>query len=225
MAVAGRDPSALPFADRADAGRRLAGLLELERDPRTLVVGLPRGGVVVAAEVAHALGAPLEVVTVRKVCHPRQPELAIGAVTHGDGLYLRSSEGLPEREVTAAVTRAFERAAELERALRTGRPAPDLRGRILVVVDDGLTTGATMIATLRWARARGAARVVAAFPVGTAQSMALVRAECDGVVCPNVLPDLKAVGCWYRDFEQVETAEVMRLLAVGRPEAPAAGDA
>ena len=218
------DASALPFADRADAGRRLARELESERDPRTVVVGLPRGGVVVAAEVARALGAPLEVVAVRKVSHPRQPELAIGAVTHGGGLYLRSSEGLPERQVVAAVARARERAAELDVALRPGRPEPDLHERIAVVVDDGLATGATLIAALRWARAKGAARVVAAFPVGAAQSMALVRAECDRVVCPNVLPDLGAVGYWYRDFEQVETAEVLRLLAAARPVPVAGGD-
>ena len=218
MALIGRDPSALPFADRADAGRRLARALESERDPRTVVVGLPRGGVVVAAEVARVLGAPLEVVAVRKVGHPRQPELAIGAVTHGGRLYLRSSEGLSAREVAAAVDRASERAAELDQALRAGRPEPDLRGRSAIVVDDGLATGATMIAALRWARAIGAARVVAAFPVGAAQSMSLVRAECDSVVCPHVLPDLGAVGRWYRDFEQVETAEVVRLLALPPPE-------
>ena len=217
-------PTALPFADRADAGRRLARELESERDPRTVVVGLPRGGVAVAAEVARALGAPLEVVAVRKVGHPRQPEFAIGAVTHGGRLYLRSSEGLSEREVAAAVARASERAAELDQTLRRGGPGPDLRGRIAVVVDDGLATGATMIAALRWARAEGAARVVAAFPVGAAQSMALVRAECDRVVCPNVLPDLGAVGYWYRDFEQVETAEVLRLLAAARPAARAGVD-
>ena len=218
------DASAFPFADRADAGRRLARELQSERDPRTVVVGLPRGGVAVAAEVAHALDAPLEVVAVRKVGHPRQPEFAIGAVTHGGRLYLRSSEGLSEREVAAAVARASERAAELDQTLRRGRPGPDLRGRIAVVVDDGLATGATMIAALRWARAEGAARVVAAFPVGAVQSMALVRAECDRVVCPNVLPDLGAVGYWYCDFEQVETAEVLRLLAAARPAAPAGVD-
>ena len=224
MAVPPPEASALPFADRADAGRRLARELETERDPRTVVVGLPRGGVVVAAEVARALGAPLEVVAVRKVGHPRQPELAIGAVTHGGGLYLRDSEGLPERDVAAAVARASERAAELEQALRAGRPEPDLNGRIAVIVDDGLATGATMVAALRWARAQGAARVVAAFPVGAAQSMALVRTECDRVVCPNVLADLGAVGYWYRDFEQVETAEVLRLLAAARPVPVAGGD-
>lgn len=215
--------SALPFADRADAGRRLARELESERDPRTVVVGLPRGGVVVAAEVARALAAPLEVVSVRKVGHPGQPEFAIGAVTHGGGLYLRSSEGLPEREVAAAVERASQRAAELDQALRQGRPELDLRGCTAVIVDDGLATGATMIASLRWARAKGAARVVAAFPVGAAQSMALIRAECDRVVCPNILSDLGAVGYWYRDFDQVETAEVLRLLAEAGPAAPAGG--
>lgn len=200
------------FRDRVDAGRQLAPLLEGERGPGTVVVGLPRGGVPVAAEVARALGAPLDVVAVRKVGHPWQPEYAIGAVTSGGGLVLRGRDGLTEEEVERAVTGARLRAEGLDRELRRGRPAPDLAGRTVVLVDDGLATGATMLAAVRWARAQQAGRVVVAVPVGAASSVRALAAEADAVVCPYALRDFGAVGYWYADFGQVATAEVLRLL-------------
>lgn len=201
------------FAGRADAGRRLAPLLEGERGPGTVVVGLPRGGVAVAAEVARALGAPLEVVAVRKVGHPWQPEYAIGAVTAGGGLVLRGRDGLTEAEVATAVERARARAEELDRELRAGRPAIPLAERTALLVDDGLATGATMLAAVRWARAQRAARVVVVVPVGAADSLRAFESEADAVVCPHALADFGAVGFWYADFGQVETGEVLRLLA------------
>jgi predicted phosphoribosyltransferase len=201
------------FADRRDAGRVLARALADEQGPDTVVVGLARGGVVVAAEVAHALGLPLDVVAVRKVGHPWQPEYALGAVAPGGGVYVRDPGGLTEAELAEQVERAEARAAELDRALHTGRREPiPLAGRTCLLVDDGLATGATMIAAVRWARSRGAARVVAAVPVGAAQSAAMLREEADAVVCPHELFDLGAVGFWYRDFGQVDDAEVAALL-------------
>lgn len=204
------------FADRVDAGRQLARELEGERGPDTVVLGLARGGVVVAAEVARALGAPLDTIAVRKVGHPWQPELAIGAVTPGGGLYLRGRRGRALPDVDAAVEEALVRADELDAELRGGRLLPDLFGRTVIVVDDGVATGATMIASLRWVRGCVARRVVAAVPVGAPEGLAAIRHEADSVVCPFAPADFEAVGNWYARFAQVETAEVVALLAEGR---------
>ncbi len=194
------------FDDRRDAGLLLARALAGERD--AVVVGLARGGVVVAAEVAHALGLPLDVVAVRKVGHPRQREYALGAVAPGGGFYLRDRDGL----TADALAAAQDDAEELDRTLHAGREPVPLDGRTCILVDDGLATGASMIAAIRWARARGASRVVAAAPVGARQSIAALREEADSVVCPHELDDLVAVGIWYRRFDQVGDAEVAALL-------------
>ena len=190
----------------------LARALAAEPLTDAMVVGLARGGVVVAAEVARELGLPLDVVAVRKVGHPFQPEYALGAVAPGGGVYIRDPGGLTEAELAAQVERAEASAAELDRTLHAGREPIPLAGRTCLLVDDGLATGATMIAAVRWARARGAARVVAAVPVGASQSAALLRDEADAVVCPHELADLVAVGLWYRSFGQVDDAEVAALL-------------
>ena len=200
------------FADRRDAGRVLARALETERGTDAVVVGLARGGVVVAAEVAQALGLPLDVVAVRKVGHPWQPEYALGAVAPGGGVYVRDPGGLTEEELAVQIARAEANAAELDRTLHAGREPIPLTGRTCLLVDDGLATGATMIAAVRWARSRGATRVVAAVPVGARQSTALLRDEADAVVCPHELADLVAVGLWYRSFGQVGDLEVAALL-------------
>ena len=201
------------FADRRDAGRVLAAALGDECRPGAVVVGLARGGVVVAAEVARVLGLPLDVVAVRKVGHPWQPEYALGAVApDDDGVYVRGPDGLGEAELAAAVEAAKTRAVELDRTLHAGRAPLPLEGRPCLLVDDGLATGATMIAAVRWARGRKAARVVAAVPVGAGQSAAVLRGEADAVVCPHELFDFGAVGFWYRAFDQVEDSEVVELL-------------
>ncbi len=199
------------FADRRDAGRVLAREIEGAGLAEGVVVGLARGGVVVAAEVAQALGLPLDVVAVRKVGHPWQPEYALGAVAPGGSVYVRDPGGLTEAELATQVEAAEARAAELDRTLHAGREPIPLAGRTCLLVDDGLATGATMIAAVRWARSRGAARVVAAVPVGAQQSAALLRGEADAVVCPHELADLVAVGLWYRAFGQVGDAEVAGL--------------
>jgi len=204
------------FADRRDAGRELAAALEAERGADTVVVGLARGGVEVAAEVARVLGAPLDAVAVRKVGHPWQPEYGIGAVTPGGGVYLRGPDGLSDEELAAVVEETQAKAAALDERLHAEHPALDLGGKTALLVDDGLATGATMIAALRWARAAGAARVVAALPVAAAASLATIRAESDGVVCPHALEAFLAVGFWYESFAQASDEEVIRFLAENR---------
>ncbi len=204
------------FTDRGHAGRALAAALEGERDPGVVVVGLARGGVEVAAEVARLLQAPLDVVAVRKVGHPWQPEYGIGAVTPGDGVYIRGHDGLTDQQVAAAVEDAKVKATVLDRRLHADIAPLSLTDKTVLVVDDGLATGATMIAALRWARAAGAARVVSAIPVAAAESIALIRREADELVCPHVLSPFVAVGVWYASFDQVSDQDVIRLLEKSR---------
>jgi putative phosphoribosyl transferase len=208
-------PGAAPlFEDRREAGRLLGAELR-DRWPGgdAVVIGLARGGVEVAAEVASALGAPLDVLAVRKVGLPWQPEYAIGAATPGDGVYLRSRGGLTRVEFEQAVAQAKRKAEALDARLRGKRPAVELRGVRAVLVDDGLATGATMFAAIRWARRRDARRVVVGVPVAAAQTVDLIRAQADEVVCLYELEDFGAVGLWYGDFTQVSDDEVVALLA------------
>jgi len=209
------------FRDRTAAGRELArallagGVLEGERGP-LVVVGLARGGVVVAAEVASALGAPLDALAVRKVGHPWHPEYAIGAVAPGGISFLRAHDGLTEVQVEAAVRKAEEQASALDARLHDAYPAPSLEGATCILVDDGLATGATMVAAVRWARAQGAERVVVAVPVGAPETVRRLEEEADEVVCLLVPVELWAVGAWYEDFRQVSDEEVLGLLAAAR---------
>jgi putative phosphoribosyl transferase len=200
------------FRDRRDAGRALARRLHAERIGDAVVVGLARGGVIVAAEVARELGLPLDALAVRKVRHPLQPEYGIGAVTPGGATYLRPPSGLSEAQVDAAVAHALAGADELERRIHLRRPAVDVAGRPCVLVDDGLATGGSMVAALRWARACGATMVVAAAPVAPPETVELLCAEADAVVCVELPGVLFSVGEWYEDFRQVEEEEVVELL-------------
>jgi len=196
------------YLDRADAGRAVARALSGVALDDPLVLGLARGGVPVAAQVAWALGAQLDVLVVRKVGHPEQPEYALGAVTADGTRYLREAgPGVEEAAERAALT-----AAGLEARLRAGVPAVPVTGRDVVLVDDGLATGSTVIAAARAMRRAGCRRLVIAVPVGPPETLALLRAEADEVVCPLVPRDLQAVGRWYRDFHQVDDEEVRRLL-------------
>jgi putative phosphoribosyl transferase len=208
------------FRDRSDAGRRLAEVLRPKDLDDAVVVGLARGGIVVAAEVASALHLALDVVAVRKVGHPLQPELAIGAVAPGDGVYLRGGDKLEPQERETVVQSAKQAAADLDRRLHWRSPPLDLRGRTALLVDDGLATGATMIAAARWARGAGAERVVAAVPVAAAQTIEVVSHEVDELVCPHPLEPFYAVGVWYESFEQVEDDEVIGLLEAARSAPP-----
>jgi predicted phosphoribosyltransferase len=204
------------FAGRAEAGRELAAALEAERGSELTVVGLARGGVAVAAEVASALGAPLDVMAVRKIGHPWQPEYAIGAVTPGDAVYVRGRDGLTDEQVAAAVEAARTRAAALDQILHAEHPALDLHGKTALVVDDGLATGASMFAALRWCRAAGAARRVAAAPVASLDSLGIVRAEADEVICLHAPAQFFAVSVWYEEFPAVEFDDVVQLVDANR---------
>ncbi|HSP70861.1 MAG TPA: phosphoribosyltransferase family protein [Gaiellaceae bacterium] len=208
------------FHDRTDAGHRLGALL-LARGPYELplALGLARGGVAVAAEVAQALGAPLDVIAVRKIGHPLQPEYAIGAVAPGGAVYVRGPDGLRPSQVDAAVEDASRRADELDAELHAGRAPLDPEGATAIAIDDGLATGATMIAACRWARSHGAATVVAAAPVVASACLALVRPEADEVVALAEQDPFVAVALWYAEFGAVSTDDVLRLLEARRPDA------
>ncbi|MGN6377653.1 MAG: phosphoribosyltransferase, partial [Gaiellales bacterium] len=165
------------FDDRRQAGTILAGHLAADLPGDGVVIGLARGGVVVAAEVARTLGWPLDALAVRKVGHPLQPEYAIGAVTPGGGTMLRQDVGLSEEQLAQALAAAREGAEQLDRRLHERRPARPVAGHTCLLVDDGLATGATMIAAARWAREAGAGRVVIAVPVGPPETLDLLRRE------------------------------------------------
>ena len=207
----------VPYADRADAGRVLASRLARRawRDP--LVLALPRGGVPVALEVGRELRAPVDVFVIRKLGHPRQPELGLGAVAEGgEPMYdprMLDAVGVGRAEL--AVVERRER-AELDRRVRTyrgGRPAPELAGRDVIVVDDGLATGSTARAALRALAARGPARLVLAVPVGAAETVADLRADGYDVEVPAAPLDFRAVGQWYTAFDQLTDRDVTRMLA------------
>lgn len=205
------------FVDRHDAGVRLAErLTELVTEKNVIVLGLPRGGVPVAFEVAQALGAPLDVIVVRKLGVPFQPELGFGALGEG-GVRVINPDVVRMADVTPAemaeVEKA-ERAEVLRRAQRfRGDHAPiDLAGRTVVIVDDGIATGGTARAACQVARARGAARVILAVPVGTPDTIASLREDADEVICLEAPAALWAIGVWYSDFTQTTDAQVVELL-------------
>lgn len=204
------------FANRADAGRRLAEKLHYLRGTDVVVVGLPRGGVPVAFEVAKSLEAPLDVIVVRKLGVPYQPELAMGAIGEGgvqifDTRVLRSTR--VDNDDIAAV--AQRERIELERRAETfrgERERPSLQGRTVIVVDDGIATGATMKAVLAELRRQHPTRLTAAVPCGPADTLNALEHLADEVVCPLVPPGFMAVGQWYRDFAQTTDDEVLALL-------------
>jgi putative phosphoribosyl transferase len=204
------------FADRREAGVRLAEAMAHLRDEDVVVLGIPRGGVEVAAVVAAALQAPLDVVIPRKVGAPGNPELGLGAVAEDVEVLdqhlirvLNVSESYLRREIAAQ----REEIARRSSAYRRGRPPVDLAGKVAVIVDDGVATGGTAVAALRWARAKGAKRVVLAVPVAPAEAVRRLGPEADEIVVLASPEPFYAVGQWYRSFPQIPDERVIELLA------------
>ncbi len=207
------------FADRTDAGRRLAARLGHLAGADPVVLALPRGGVPVGFEVAKALGAPLDVLLVRKIGAPFQPELAAGAVVDGaEPVLVRNEEvirayGIDEDWIAAEAARQLAEIERRRRLYRGDRPAPSVRGRTAILVDDGIATGTTVRAALRALAELGPRRRVLAVPVAPPDTIARLAREAEEIVVLEEPEWMAAVGQFYRDFTQTEDAEVVRLLA------------
>jgi predicted phosphoribosyltransferase len=208
----------VPFIDRFDAGRGLAQALAKYKGQRPVVLALPRGGVPVAAEIAIALQAPLDLILVRKLGVPMQPELAMGAVVDGTTpLVVRNDDviqmaGIEEQEFEAVCSREL---AEIERRRQRylgDRKRVDLADQTAIIVDDGIATGATMRAALRATRQRSPARLVLAVPVAPSDTIAALRQEADDVVCLEDYEAFGAIGLYYSDFRQISDEEVVETL-------------
>jgi predicted phosphoribosyltransferase len=214
------------FADRADAGRRLALALRSYRDRDPVVLALPRGGLPVAAEIASALAAPFDVVLVRKIGAPWQPELAMGALVEGDPPTITRNEailsaaGIDERAFAAATQRARAELEDARRRLLGDRPRATIAGRDAVLVDDGVATGATARAALQAIRRRGAKTVTLAVPVASHEALAALRGEADDVVCLAAPTCFGSVSQFYANFRQVEDEEAVAILARFSPTLP-----
>lgn len=205
------------FRDRSEAGRFLARLLDRYRGaPRVLVLALPRGGVPVAYEVALALQAPLDVFLVRKLGVPGQSELAMGAIASGGVMVLNDDILRQLRVSEAALERVVrEETRELERraaSYRGARAEPPIAGATVILIDDGLATGATMLVAIKAIRALGPERIVVAVPVATPETKSAVAQVADEIMCPLTPDPLHAVGAWYDDFSETEDDEVRLLL-------------
>src|SRR5258705_2912536 len=206
------------FRDRREAGRVLAEKLTTYANRADVIVlALPRGGVPVAYEVASALDKPMDVFVVRKLGVPGYEELAMGAVATGGVLVLNDQLvtrlGIPDHVIDVVATREQQELARRERLYRGGRSPPDVRGRTVILVDDGLATGATMHAPIQALRQQQSARIVVAVPTAAPQTCHELRAEVDEVICAITPEPFHAVGLWYRDFSQTTDEEVRDLLA------------
>jgi len=209
----------VPYYDRSDAGRVLAEALRPYSFDRPLILGVPRGGVVVAKEVARALEAPMDVIVTRKLGAPGQPEFAVGAVAPGGVLYLDRRSGWDERRLQTVIEREQ---TELRRRVELYRHTdvfPDVSDRDVIVVDDGIATGRTAFAALRAVRRAGANRVVLAVPVCPGDSVEQFGDAADEFICPCCPDDFFAVGEWYVHFDPVSDDQVLRCLGeMRRPE-------
>jgi len=209
------------YLDRGDAGKALAAALNKELDAdlasgKPLVLAIPRGGVPIGRDVASALDADLDLVVPRKLGAEGNPEYAIGAVMSDGTLYLNPealsiTRANPEY-IEAEKAREMKEAARRVDAYRGGRKEPALSGRVVIVVDDGIATGATMVVALRWVRSRGASMVVAAAPVAPPSTVAELRQEADRVICPHTPEPFYAIGAFYESFGQVSDEEVKEIL-------------
>jgi predicted phosphoribosyltransferase len=215
-----RSATDLPLTDRQEAGRRLATLLSSYERAAPVVLGLPRGGVVVAAEIATELHAPLDVLIVRKLGYPRHSELAIGAIAEGGYRWVDENLIATDRVAAAGLADVIAREeAELARRVdryRGGRDRVPLAGRTAVVVDDGLATGWTARVALEAVRAAGANRIVLAVPVAPPSAIPALQEAADEVVVLSAPTPFAAISQWYQDFRQVGDDEVLALLAAHR---------
>lgn len=204
------------YADRVEAGRALVRDLSHLADDDVVVLGLPRGGVPVAREVADALGAPLDVILVRKLGVPGQPEVAMGAIGEGDVRVFEprtmAAAGVTEDQFEAVERREREELRRRAALYRQGRPGRDIQGRTVVIVDDGIATGSTVRAAARVTRAMGASRVVVATPVAPADIVDRLGPDVDEVIASATPDPFWAIGGFYRDFRQTSDDEVIRLL-------------
>jgi len=214
------------FRDRREAGRRMGETLSGLRGLRPVVLGLPRGGVPVAAEVARVLDAPLDVILVRKIGAPNQPEFAVGALARGvlhlDEPTLREL-GIGERELEPIIREESEELARRERLYRGDRPPLDVRDRAVIVVDDGLATGQTAMAGLTVLRRLGARYLILAIPVGGPDTRARLAGFADDVICLSCPTDFHAVSQGYRDFSPTTDAEVLAALQTSPPHVASRG--
>ncbi len=209
------------FRDRRDAGRQLARTLRgYGHGPDVLVLGLPRGGVPVAFEVAQELNAGLDIFMVRKLGSPHHEELAMGAIATGDVIVWNDQVLAQVREAPAAIEAIIERERQelerRERAYRGDRPHPDVRGRTVILVDDGLATGASMRAAAQAVRVQEPDRLLVAVPVAAAETCAEFRSEVDDIICAETPEPFFAVGLWYHDFSPTTDDEVRELLQRAR---------
>lgn len=204
------------FNDRVEAGKRLAQALREFQGKDAVVLGVPRGGVVVAAEVARALGAPLDVVVTRKVGAPGEPEFALGAVTQEGEVILDvkavESVGASREYLDGEIRRKREEVDERMKLLRGDAPFPRVEGKVVIIVDDGVATGSSVSAAVRSVRSRAPGEVVVAVPVAPRETVEKLAREGVKVVCLETPEPFFAIGEFYRDFRQVEDAEVIRLL-------------
>ncbi len=204
------------FHDRDEAGWQLVERLRGSRVEKPLVLAIPRGGVEVGAAIARGLGAELDVVLSRKLRSPHQPELAIGAVTENGEIYLNHfASAMTDVGSSFIETERRRQLDEIERrktAIRAVRPRAEIAGRTVILTDDGIATGATMIAALKMVRAAGAGEIIVAVPVGAPDRIDALRPLCDRIVCLQEPIDFWAVGQFYRHFEQVSDARVIELL-------------
>ena len=214
------------FQDRRDAGRKLAQRFDaFVGTPDLVVLALPRGGVPVGYEVATRLGAPLDVLVVRKLGVPGHSELAMGAIASG-GIQVVDQRvmemvGVSRDELEAVARSERDELDRRERAFRGGRPALDVTGKTAILVDDGLATGASMAAAIDALRTRGPARIIAAVPVAPPETCEALGRRADEMICLDTPERMYAVGLWYEDFTQTSDAEVRQLLDVAAREVPA----
>jgi len=209
----------MPFSNRTEAGRKLAEALAFYKGQHPVILALPRGGAPVAAEIAAALEAPLDLVLVRKIGVPFQPELAMGAVVDGqEPLVVRNEQvirmaEINESEFDAIRDRELEEIERRRKLYLGSRPHPELKGQTVIIVDDGIATGATIRVALRAIRMRKPRKLILAVPVAPTQSLDELRTEADEIVCLEDYEDFGAIGLYYSDFRQISDAEVIELLA------------